>query len=45
VITATLNYRAALERVLAIYEREPARRAELAELRQDLFELRSTVRP
>ncbi len=38
VITATLNYRAALERVLVIYERDLARRAELAELRQDLFE-------
>jgi hypothetical protein len=38
VITATLSYRAALQRVLAIYERDLARRAELAELRQDLFE-------
>lgn len=38
VVAATLNYRAALERVLAIYERDLARRAELAELRQDLFE-------
>lgn len=38
VIAATLKYRAALERVLAIYERDLARRAELAELRQDLFE-------
>lgn len=38
VIAATLNYRAALERVLAIYERDLARRAELGELRQDLFE-------
>lgn len=38
VIAATLNYRAALERVLAIYERDLARRAELAELRRDLFE-------
>jgi hypothetical protein len=38
VIAATLNYRAALERVLAIYERDLARRAELAELRQELFE-------
>ena len=38
VIAATLNYQAALERVLAIYERDLARRAELAELRQDLFE-------
>lgn len=38
VIAATLNYRAALERVLVIYERELARRSEQAELRQDLFE-------
>lgn len=38
VIAATLNYRAALERVLAIYERDLARRLELADLRQDLFE-------
>jgi hypothetical protein len=38
VIAATLNYRAALERLLAVYERDLARRAELAELRQDLFE-------
>jgi hypothetical protein len=38
VIAATLSYRAALERVLAIYERDLARRAEMAELRQDLFE-------
>jgi hypothetical protein len=38
VIAATLNYRAALERVLAIYERDLARRAEMAELRQDLLE-------
>ena len=38
VIAATMSYRAALERVLAIYERDLARRAELAELRQDLFE-------
>jgi hypothetical protein len=38
VIAATSNYRAALEKVLAIYERDLARRAELAELRQDLFE-------
>lgn len=38
VIAATLNYRATLERVLVIYERDLARRAELAELRQDLFE-------
>jgi hypothetical protein len=38
VIAATLNYRSALERLLGVYERELARRAELAELRQDLFE-------
>jgi hypothetical protein len=38
VAAATVTYRAALERVLAIYERELARRSELAELRQDLFE-------
>lgn len=38
VIAATMNYRAALERVLAIYERDLARRVEMAELRQDLFE-------
>jgi hypothetical protein len=38
VIAATLSYRAALERVLAIYERDLARHQELAELRQDLFE-------
>ena len=38
VIAATLNYRATLEKVLAIYERDLARRVELAELRQDLFE-------
>ena len=38
VIAATLNYRAALERVLAIYERDLARRNEQAELRQDLYE-------
>ncbi|MGH7385523.1 MAG: hypothetical protein ACREKG_10080 [Candidatus Rokuibacteriota bacterium] len=37
-IAATLNYRAALERLLPIYQRDLARRAELAELRQDLFE-------
>jgi len=37
VITATLNYRAALERVLPIYERELARRTELAAVRQELF--------
>jgi hypothetical protein len=33
-----LNYRAALGRVLAIYERDLARLAGMAELRQDLFE-------
>lgn len=38
VIAATANYRAALERVLAIHERELARRMELGELRHDLFE-------
>ena len=38
VIAATQNYRAALERVLAIYERELARRDELSELRQELYE-------
>jgi len=38
VIASTLNYRAALERVLTIYERDLARRVELAELRRDLFE-------
>jgi len=36
--TATAKYRDALERVLAIYERELARRNELTELRQDLLE-------
>jgi hypothetical protein len=38
VIASTQNYRAALERVLAIYERELARRDELSELRQELYE-------
>jgi hypothetical protein len=38
VIAATLSYRAALERVLAIYERDKARHQELAQLRRDLFE-------
>jgi hypothetical protein len=38
VIAATQSYRAALEKVLAIHERELARRNELAELRQDLYE-------
>jgi hypothetical protein len=37
VVVATKSYRAALERVLAIQERELARRSELAELRQDLY--------
>ena len=38
VVAATQNYRAALERVLAVHERELARRSELAEMRQDLYE-------
>ena len=38
VAAATKNYRAALERVLGIYERELARRAEQVELRRDLYE-------
>jgi hypothetical protein len=38
VSTAVLNYRGALERLLPIYERDLARRTELAELWQDLFE-------
>ena len=38
VIAATQSYRAALEKVLAIHERELARRNEMAELRQDLYE-------
>ena len=38
VISSTISYRAALERVLAIHERELARRTDLAELRQDLYE-------
>lgn len=38
VIAATQNYRATLERVLALYERELTRRDELTELRQDLYE-------
>jgi hypothetical protein len=38
VIAATTAYRAALEKVLAVHERELARRAELTELRQDLLE-------
>ena len=38
VIAATQHYRSALERVLVIYERELARRDELSELRQELYE-------
>ena len=38
VVAATANYRASLERVLAVYERELARHQEMAELRQDLYE-------
>ncbi len=38
VVAATLSYRAALKRLLPIYERELASRNELAELRQDLYE-------
>jgi hypothetical protein len=38
VISSTISYRAALERVLAIHERELARRSELVDLRQDLYE-------
>jgi hypothetical protein len=38
VIAATVSYRAALEKVLAIHERELERRSELAELRHDLYE-------
>lgn len=38
VIVATTNYRASLERVLAVYEREMARHQEMADLRQDLYE-------
>lgn len=38
VISSTISYRAALGRVLAIQERELARRNELVELRQDLYE-------
>jgi len=34
---ATAAYRASLERTLAIYEREVARRSELTEVRQDLY--------
>jgi hypothetical protein len=38
VVTLTISYRTALERVLAIHERELARRVELAALRQDLYD-------
>jgi hypothetical protein len=38
VAAATASYRAALERVLTLYERELARRNDMTELRQDLFE-------
>ncbi len=38
VIAATQSYRAALEKVLAIHERDLARRNEMADLRQDLYE-------
>jgi hypothetical protein len=38
VISATVSYRASLERVLAIHERELTRRNDLAELRRDLYE-------
>lgn len=38
VVAAAIRYRATLERVLAAYERAAAKRAELAELRLDLFE-------
>ncbi len=38
VIAATTNYRAALERLLVIYQRDVDRRSELADLRQDLYE-------
>lgn len=37
VIAATLAYRAALERLLPIYERDLARQSEMAELRLDLY--------
>jgi hypothetical protein len=37
VIAATISYRTALERVLAVHEQELARRVELAALRRDLF--------
>jgi hypothetical protein len=38
VAAATARYRASLERVLAVYERELTRHQEMAELRQDLYE-------
>lgn len=38
VISSIISYQAALGRVLAIHEQELARRSELAELRQDLYE-------
>jgi len=38
VAAATAKYRVALEKVLAIYERDLKRRSELEELRQDLYE-------
>ena len=38
VAAATAAYRSALERVLALHERELARRSEMTELREDLFE-------
>jgi hypothetical protein len=38
VAAATAGYRSALGRVLALYERELARRSEMTELREDLFE-------
>ncbi len=38
VVAATINYRASLERVLTIYERDLERASELTELRQDLYQ-------
>src|SRR5262245_64823957 len=38
VAAATARYRASLERVLEVYERELTRHQEMAELRQDLYE-------
>lgn len=38
VATATASYRSALERVLALYERELERRSAMTELREDLLE-------